>query len=95
MQRMAHSDGEIGTSRAAAKMGVAMCLSSYATTSLEEVVQHSSGNPYMMQMCIVKDRNITLQLLKRAESESSLLSRDVRAMVDLQSCGILRVIPFS
>jgi (S)-2-hydroxy-acid oxidase len=29
-----------------------------------------TGNPYMMQMCIVKDRNITMQLLKRAESGS-------------------------
>lgn len=73
MQRMAHPLGEVGTSRAAAKMGVPMCLSSYGTTSLEEVIQHSSGNPYMMQMCVVKDRNITLQLLKRAESESGVL----------------------
>lgn len=68
MQRMAHPDGEIGTSRAASKFGIPMCLSSYATTSLEEVIQHSSGNPYMMQMCVVKDRNITLQLLRRAET---------------------------
>ncbi|KAF2179687.1 FMN-dependent dehydrogenase [Zopfia rhizophila CBS 207.26] len=72
MQRLAHPDGEIGTSRAAAKMGVAMCLSSYATTSLEEVIQQSKDNPYMMQMCVVKDRNITLQLLARAEAAGYL-----------------------
>ena len=69
MHKLAHPIGENGTSAAAAKIGIPMCLSSYATTSLEEVVQHSTGNPYMMQMCIVKDRNITLQLLKRAESK--------------------------
>lgn len=68
MHKMAHPIGETGTSRAAAKMGIPMCLSSYATTSLEEVIQYSSGNPYMMQMCILKDRNVTVQLLKRAES---------------------------
>lgn len=44
-----------------------MALSSYATTSLEDVIAQGAGNPYMMQMCIVKDRNITMQLLKRAE----------------------------
>lgn len=71
MQKMAHPDGEEGTSRAAAKMQIPMCLSSYATASLEDVIRHSEGNPYMMQMCVVKDRNITLQLLKRAEGESN------------------------
>lgn len=46
-----------------------MALSSYATTSLEDVIAQGTGNPYMMQMCIVKDRNITMQLLKRAEGK--------------------------
>lgn len=27
-----------------------------------------AGNPYMMQMCIVKDRNVTLQLVKRVKA---------------------------
>ncbi|KAL1595396.1 hypothetical protein SLS59_008328 [Nothophoma quercina] len=67
MHCLAHPDGEKATSRAAAKMGVPMALSSYSTTSLEDVIAQSTGNPYMMQMCIVKDRNITMQLLKRAE----------------------------
>ncbi|KAF2794419.1 FMN-dependent dehydrogenase [Melanomma pulvis-pyrius CBS 109.77] len=68
MQCLAHIDGEVGTSRAAAKMGIPMCLSSYATTSLEDVIKEAKGNPYMMQMCVVKDRNITLQLLRRASA---------------------------
>lgn len=72
MQRMAHPVGEMGTSRAAAKMGIAMCLSSYSTTSLEDVIAASTGNPYMMQMCVVKDRSITLQLLKRAEGKDTI-----------------------
>ncbi|KAJ4337976.1 hypothetical protein N0V87_004324 [Didymella glomerata] len=67
MHCLAHKDGELATSRAAAKAGIPMALSSYATTSLEDVIAQGTGNPYMMQMCIVKDRNITMQLLKRAE----------------------------
>lgn len=51
-----------------------MALSSYSTTSLEEVKAQGADNPYMIQMCIVKDRNITLQLLHRAEGEPIPLS---------------------
>ncbi|KNG49087.1 fmn-dependent dehydrogenase family protein [Stemphylium lycopersici] len=69
MHCMAHPDGEVATSRAAAKMNIAMALSSYATTSLEDVIAQASSNPYMMQICVVRDREITLQLLERAESE--------------------------
>jgi (S)-2-hydroxy-acid oxidase len=68
MHRLAHRDDEAGTSRAAARMGIPMCLSSYATTALEEVISEARENPYMMQMCVVKDRNITLQLIRRAEA---------------------------
>lgn len=67
MQKLAHPDGELATSRAAANAGVPMCLSSYANTSLEEVKLQGNGNPYMMQMCIVRDRNITQQLIQRAK----------------------------
>jgi len=69
MHRLAHPDGEVATSRAAASTGIPMALSSYSTTSLEDVKAEGNGNPYMMQMCIVRDRSITLQLLQRAESE--------------------------
>lgn len=69
MHCLAHPDGEIATSRAAARMGVAMCLSSYSTTSLEQVAAQGKGNPYMLQMCILKDRAITQQLLRRGEGE--------------------------
>ncbi|KAI4112919.1 MAG: hypothetical protein LQ345_006005 [Seirophora villosa] len=67
MHKLAHPDGELATSRAASSMKVPMALSSYATTSLEDVKAEGADNPYMIQMCIVKDRNITMQLLRRAE----------------------------
>lgn len=67
-QRLAHPDGEVGVSRAAAKYGICMGLSSYSNYSLEDVVGQGSGNPYVMQMCVLRDRSITVQLLERAES---------------------------
>ncbi|OAG35730.1 hypothetical protein AYO21_10047 [Fonsecaea monophora] len=67
MHKLAHPEGELATSRAAANMNVSMCLSSYATTSLEDVAAQGRGNPYMMQICVLKDRNRTAQLLERAE----------------------------
>ncbi|KAL2413142.1 Oxidase FUB9 [Exophiala dermatitidis] len=80
MHKLAHPDGEKATSGAAAAMNIGMCLSSYSTTSLEEVAAQGKGNPYMMQMCVVKDRTLTKQLLDRAEAagyKALFLSVDV------------------
>jgi (S)-2-hydroxy-acid oxidase len=68
--KLAHPDGELATSRAAAKFGICMGLSSYSTTSLEDVILKGQGNPYAFQMCVLRDRSLTLQLLERAESMS-------------------------
>jgi (S)-2-hydroxy-acid oxidase len=57
-----------------------MGLSSYSTTPLEDVASQGGGNPYAMQMCVLKDRSITLQLLERAEKagyKALFLSVDV------------------
>ncbi|KAI5468161.1 FMN-dependent dehydrogenase [Mariannaea sp. PMI_226] len=80
MHRLAHPDGELGTSRAAAKYGICMGLSSYATESLENVAAEGNGNPYVMQICVLKDRETTLQILRRAEAsgyKAIFLSVDV------------------
>lgn len=69
-QKLAHPEGEVGVSRAAAQYGICMGLSSYSNHSLEEVRSQGSGNPYVIQMCVLKDRSITEQLLKRAESRT-------------------------
>jgi len=66
--KLAHSDGELATSRAAAKYGLCMGLSSYSNYALEDVAAQGAGNPYVMQMCVLRDRSITIQLLERAES---------------------------
>uniref|UniRef100_A0A093V7Q7 Hydroxyacid oxidase 1 n=1 Tax=Talaromyces marneffei PM1 TaxID=1077442 RepID=A0A093V7Q7_TALMA len=54
MHCLAHEDGELGTSRAAAKAGIAMGLSHWATKSLEEVIAAGKAipgqfNPYGIQ----------------------------------------------
>ena len=45
-----------------------MGLSSYSNYPLEDVAGQGAGNPYVMQMCVLRDRAITVQLLERAES---------------------------
>ncbi|KAJ0370216.1 hypothetical protein COL154_001347 [Colletotrichum chrysophilum] len=68
MHKLAHPDGEAATSRAAAKMNICMALSSYATESMENVAAQGLGNPYVMQLCVLRDRETTIQILKRAEA---------------------------
>ncbi|PWY96175.1 FMN-dependent dehydrogenase family protein [Aspergillus sclerotioniger CBS 115572] len=78
--KLAHPDGELATSRAAAKFGICMGLSSYSTCSLEDVALQGCGNPYAIQMCVLRDRSLTLQLLERAEKagyKALFLSVDV------------------
>jgi (S)-2-hydroxy-acid oxidase len=68
MQRMAHTDGEIATCRAAQKMGTCMMLSSWSTTSLEEVAD-TSGEMGLrwFQLYVYRDRDLTRNLVLRAE----------------------------
>ncbi|KAI7204637.1 hypothetical protein D0869_01090 [Hortaea werneckii] len=68
MHRLAHPDGEIATSRAAANANIAMALSSYSTESLENVKAQGLSNPYAMQLCVLRDRYTTKQILERAEA---------------------------
>ncbi|KAK3633146.1 hypothetical protein LTR56_015922 [Elasticomyces elasticus] len=68
MHCLAHPDGELATSRAAAKRGIPMGLSTYSTTSLEDVRCEGNGNIYAFQLSIVKDRQMSLNWIKRAEN---------------------------
>jgi (S)-2-hydroxy-acid oxidase len=68
MHRLAHPDGELAASRAAASYNIAMALSSYSTESLENVKMQGASNPYAMQLCVLRDRYTTQQMLERAEA---------------------------
>eukprot|EP00850_Spirogloea_muscicola_P016553 SM000135S26997 [mRNA] locus=s135:162876:166021:+ [translate_table: standard] len=66
MQRMAHPEGELATARAASKAGTAMVLSSWATSSVEEVASVGPGTRFF-QLYVYKNRKVVEQLVRRAE----------------------------
>lgn len=49
-----------------------MCLSSWATSSIEDVVAQgvNSGIPYAMQLSVVEDPDANLFTIRKAEGES-------------------------
>ncbi|WVQ72874.1 hypothetical protein IAR50_002435 [Cryptococcus sp. DSM 104548] len=67
---VAHPDRELGTSRAAAKNGINMCLSSWANSGVQEVVEQGAqySNAYGMQLSVVKDPEINLYIMRNAEA---------------------------
>uniref|UniRef100_A0A7R9UGG8 FMN hydroxy acid dehydrogenase domain-containing protein n=1 Tax=Pinguiococcus pyrenoidosus TaxID=172671 RepID=A0A7R9UGG8_9STRA len=67
MQQMAHPDGERATARAARKKGALMTLSSWSTLSLEEVAEEAPDSFRWFQLYVYKDRDVTLDLVRRAE----------------------------
>lgn len=67
MQCLAHSDGELGTARACKAAKVAMGLSSFATTSLEDVAEASGDNPHVLQLYLFEDRGHSHKLIQRAK----------------------------
>ncbi|KAL1858073.1 hypothetical protein VTK73DRAFT_7962 [Phialemonium thermophilum] len=79
MQRMAHPDGEEATARGAGAYGTVMGLSSFSTTSLEEVkraadrARAGAGLPgeceCVLQMYLFENRATSEDLVRRAERE--------------------------
>lgn len=67
MHAIVDPEGEVATSRAAAKNNICMGLSSYSTKSIEEVKEAGGSNPYGIQICFHKDRQRTLKVIRRAE----------------------------
>jgi 4-hydroxymandelate oxidase len=65
-QRMAHPDGELATARAAASLDTIMVLSTIATVSLEDVAE--TGVRGWFQLYVLKDRDLTAELVKRAHA---------------------------
>eukprot|EP00744_Colponema_vietnamica_P009106 GILI01012976.1.p1 GENE.GILI01012976.1~~GILI01012976.1.p1 ORF type:complete len:414 (-),score=101.21 GILI01012976.1:129-1193(-) len=68
MCRMAHADGEIGIAKAATTHGTCVCLSSWSTTSLEDVAQATPDALRWFQLYVYKDRVVTERLVRRAEA---------------------------
>nr|XP_033791389.1 hydroxyacid oxidase 1 isoform X1 [Geotrypetes seraphini] len=68
MQCMAHIEGEVATMRACRSVGTGMMLSSWATSSIEQVAEAAPGGLRWMQLYIYKDREVTRSLVQRAEA---------------------------
>ncbi|XP_043275920.1 hydroxyacid oxidase 1 isoform X2 [Venturia canescens] len=75
MQRMAHPDGECANARAAQAAGTIFTLSTISTSSIEEVAAAAPKAVKWFQLYILRDRNLTLELIRRAEKS------DYRALV--------------
>lgn len=65
--RLACPEGEIETARAAKEAGTLFILSSLSNTAMEEVFAEA-GRPRWFQLYIYKEREITRQLVHRAEA---------------------------
>jgi isopentenyl diphosphate isomerase/L-lactate dehydrogenase-like FMN-dependent dehydrogenase len=80
MQRIAHPDGEVATSRAAAEAGTIMCLSSASSARPAEVAAAAPGAPRWFQVYVFADRAITVDLIDEAcanEYSALVLTVDV------------------
>jgi 4-hydroxymandelate oxidase len=67
MHQLAHPDGEIAVSRACRKLGVGMVLSTLSTRPVEEVVTELGDEvPGLLQLYMLKDREMTERLVQRA-----------------------------
>ncbi|XP_065111184.1 2-Hydroxyacid oxidase 1 [Paramisgurnus dabryanus] len=67
MQRMSHPDGETATARGCLSSDTGMMLSSWSTSTIEEVAEAAPGAVRWTQLYIYKDRALTQSLVRRAE----------------------------
>eukprot|EP00871_Galdieria_phlegrea_P002122 jgi/Galph1/2910/GphlegSOOS_G1574.1 len=67
VHKLAHSEGEKATAIACQEEDITLGVSQHATVNLEQVRQAAPLGSQWFQCYILKDRNITLHLLKRAE----------------------------
>ena len=63
---IAHPDGEVAVAKAAASLGVPFCLSSAASSSIEQIAEAMGDASRWFQLYWVNDREIVASLLQRA-----------------------------
>ncbi|MEZ5318886.1 MAG: alpha-hydroxy acid oxidase [Vicinamibacterales bacterium] len=66
--RLGHPDGEPATARAAAAFGTILCVSTIASTSLEDVAAAAPDATRWFQLYVYRDREVTRDLIARAEA---------------------------
>ncbi|KAJ5102303.1 oxidoreductase [Penicillium alfredii] len=71
IQAMAHPDGELATSKACARMGVSMGISSFANNSVEQITaagREVGPIDHAMQLYSMNDRKKEARIVRRAEA---------------------------
>jgi 4-hydroxymandelate oxidase len=93
--RLAHSDGEMATARAAKASGIGMVASTIATCSLEEIAS-CGPEPRWFQVYVYRDRAVSAELVARAEAagyRALVLTVDAprfgRRYADMRQCFTL------
>lgn len=66
-QKLAHSEGELATARAARSAGALMIASTLSTTPIEEIAEARDG-PTWLQLYVFNNRELSLELVRRAEA---------------------------
>ncbi len=66
-QRFAHDDGEVEMVRGSSAAGTILTLSTMSTMAVEEVVAASS-KPVWFQLYVLRDREVTAAIVRRAEA---------------------------
>jgi 4-hydroxymandelate oxidase len=65
--KITHPEGEVATARGAGATHTTMCVSSFATTSIEDVAK-AATSPLWFQLYVQPDRGFTKALVQRAEA---------------------------
>src|SRR5207247_10641218 len=67
-QRPVHPAGEVAMARGAAAVGTAMCLSTFATATIEDVAEAAPDAPRWFQLYWSSDRGFVRDVVQRAEA---------------------------
>lgn len=65
-QKLVDVNGEIATAQAANAMNSCMCVSSFSSSTLEDIASYTSS-PLWFQLYIQPDMNVNIELIKKAE----------------------------
>jgi lactate 2-monooxygenase len=65
---IAHPEGELAVARAAAALGITFCLSTAASSSIEDIAEAMGDGPRWYQLYWINDREIVASLLSRAQT---------------------------
>ena len=68
MQCLAHPDGEVATAAACKESNIAMGLSSFATSTVEDVAAANGSGPRVLQLYLFEEREHSRKLIQRAKA---------------------------